>query len=108
MTVTPKILGQEKPTALVSVTLFTVPANSTAEFSIFINNQGVVYDGYTISLVPNGQEVSTSTQLAYNTQIGGQSSTAFSAMYLNSGDSVIVSSSLGTCSFLATGILFSQ
>jgi hypothetical protein len=107
MTATPKILGQAKPPALASVTLFTVPADSTAEFSIFINNQGVVYDGYTISLVPAGQPVSTSTQLAYNTQLGGESSTAFSGLYLNTGDSVIVSSSLGACSFLATGILFS-
>ena len=87
-------------------TLFTVPIGSTAEFSIFITNQDVAYDGYTISLVPYGQSISVSTQLAYNTQLRGQTSTAFSGLYLNSGDSVIVSSSLGTCSFLATGIVF--
>mgnify|MGYP003344755044 FL=1 len=106
MTAKPQILGTAKPLALVPATLFTVPPGATAELSIFINNQDINYDGYTISLVPSGQPITVSTRLAYNTQLAGQSTVSFSALYLNSGDEVVVSSSLGTCSFIATGILF--
>ena len=94
MTAKPQILGTAKPLALVPATLFTVPPGATAELSIFINNQDINYDGYTISLVPSGQPITVSTRLAYNTQLAGQSTVSFSALYLNSGDEVVVSSTL--------------
>lgn len=108
MSATPKILGQAKPTALATVTLFTVDINTTVEFSIFINNQSTAYDGYTISLIPQGMTANSARELAYNTQLAGGATVSFSGLYLNTGDSVTVSSSFGNCAFMATGLVFSQ
>jgi hypothetical protein len=109
MTTSPQILGQQKPTALIETVLFTVLDNNTAEFSIFINNQSQAYDGYTIALVPYGQSGPNSSQyLAFESQLSGGGTVAFSGLYLNSGDTVYVTSNLGNCSFTATGIYFSQ
>ena len=88
MAITPQILGQAKPAALTTVTLFTVASANTVEFSIYISNQSNVYDGYSIALVPFGNLQTPATQLSYNTQIAGGSTAAFSGLYLNSGDSV--------------------
>ena len=107
MAITPKILGQAKPAALTTVTLFTVTSSNTVEFSIYINNQSKLYDGYSIALVPNGSAQTAASQLAFNTQLDGGTTTAFSGLYLNSGDRVLVSSTFGNCSFTATGIDFS-
>ena len=108
MAASPQIIGQTKPPALDTVVLFVVPNGSTAEFSIFINNQSQAYDGYSIALVPNGQMQTPATQLAFLTQLAGGTTAAFSGLYLNSGDSVLVSSTLGSCSFTATGLVFSS
>jgi len=107
MAITPQILGQSKPQANVNTLLFTVASANSVEFSIFINNQGLIYDGYTIAPVPNGQIQQSSNFLAYNTHLIGGGTVAFSGLYLNSGDSVYVTSYLGNCSFTATGIDFS-
>ena len=107
MAITPQILGQAKPVALATVTLFTVASANTVEFSIYISNQSNVYDVYSIALVPFGNVQTPATQLAYNTQIAGGATAAFSGLYLNSGDSVLVSSALGNCGFVATGLDFS-
>jgi hypothetical protein len=107
MSAKPRILGQSKPAALTTVTLFTVDTDTTVEFSIFINNQSTQYDGYTITLIPQGTLASAARELAYNTQLAGGTTNAFSGLYLNSGDSVTASSSLGNCAFMATGIVFS-
>lgn len=107
MAIIPQILGQAKPAALTTVTLFTVASANTVEFSIYISNQSNVYDSYSIALVPSGNLQTPATQLSYNTQIAGGSTAAFSGLYLNSGDSVLVSSALGNCGFIATGLDFS-
>jgi hypothetical protein len=108
MAATPQIFAQLKPSALVNQTLFTVMASSRIEVSIFINNQGTEYDGFNIALIPSGQTGPTPSQfLALNTQLAAGTTVAFSGIYLNQGDSVVVGSSLGNCAFLATGINFS-
>jgi|APCry1669189768_1035252.scaffolds.fasta_scaffold01991_9 hypothetical protein len=108
MAITTQILGQAKPSAATNTMLFTVAGSNSVEFSIYINNQSQVYDGYSIALIPYGQTGPAAQQyLALNTQIAGGATAAFSGLYLNSGDSVIVASTAGNCSFTATGIDFS-
>ena len=104
--ITSQLLGQQKPTAMVDTLLFTVAAQNSVEFSIFIVNQSKDYDGYMIALVPNGTILSPANYLAFNTQLAGGATVAFSALYLNSGDSVYVTSTFGNISFTATGLDF--
>jgi hypothetical protein len=104
----PQILGQVLAPPLVNSTLFAVPDGFTAEFSIFINNRSQEYDGFSIALVPNNAGLPQNNEyLAYRTQLIGGGTVAFSGLYLNSGDTVFVSSDLGNCAFTATGIYFS-
>jgi len=100
----PKILGQNKPDQLIDTNLFTVALNKQVQFSLFVCNQGDNIDRFTIALVPSGGTEDSSTYIASNTPLVGHGVFAASGLYLNSGDRVQVSSTLGTTSFTATGI----
>jgi hypothetical protein len=102
----PKILGQNKPTAMIDTNLFTVATGHQAQVSIFVANQGDDYDRFTIALVPSGQSEQPENYLAYNTPLVANGVLAFSGIYLNSEDRVQVSTLLGQCSFTATGVDF--
>ena len=106
MTDTPMIFGQNKPVKLIDTNLFTVATGHQAQVSIFVANQDVDYDQFTIALIPFDESEQVQNYLAYNTQIIGNGILSFSGIYLNSGDMVKVSTQLGQCSFTATGIDF--
>ena len=110
MSQTPQILGQSLPTAGVDTTLATLPLNGTGQISVYICNQSSAIDTFSVALVPNGQVSPPIDQLynyiAFNTPILGNSVFAYSSLYLNSGDRLQVISTNGSCSFTATGIIF--
>jgi len=108
MSYSSKILGQAKPAALQNQTLFSVSSSNSVECTIFINNQGPIYDGYSIALIQANGTQTPASQLALNTQLAGGTTVAFSGIYLGSDCSVVVSSSLGFCAFTATGLDFSS
>lgn len=101
---TPRILGQNKPDALVNTNLFTVTAGKQAQFSLFVCNQGAAIDRFTIALIPAGEAELPSSYIAYNTPLIGNGVFAASGIYLNGNDQVKVTSQLGQVSFTATGI----
>ncbi len=103
---TPKIFGQQKPDANINTNLFTVTTGHNAQVSIFVANQSEDYDRFTIALIPFSQSQQPENYLAFNTPLSANGVLAFSGIYLNSGDTVFVSTNLGQCSFTATGIDF--
>ena len=105
-TQTSMIFGQNKPDAGIQTNLFTVSSLHQAQVSIFVANQGEEYDRFTIALVPNSVSVQPENYLAYNTPLIGNGVIAFSGIYINEGDQVLVSSTEGNCSFTATGMDF--
>lgn len=105
MAETPCILGQKQPEAGVSVDLFFVPPNSQVQCTIFVANQSSDIERVTISLIPNGSNPGTYNFIASNTPLSANACIAFSGIFLNSGDQVLVKNTFGKCSFTATGML---
>lgn len=103
-TTLPRILGQNKPDALVNTTLFTVTLGNQVQFSMFVCNQDDDMDRFTIALIPNGETESSARYIASNTPLLGHGVFAASGLYLNSGDQVKIQSDRGMISFTATGI----
>ena len=100
----PKIFGQQKPDANIDTNLFTVATSHSAQISIFVANQSNDYDTFTVALVPYSQSEQAENYLAYNTPLVAHGVIAFSGIYLSAGDRVQVSTTLGQCSFTATGL----
>lgn len=101
---TPIIFGQNKPIASQDTNLFTVTSSHQAQFSIFVANQGTAVDYFTIALVPNGQSLQTKNYIAFSTPIPGNGVVSYGSISMGAGDQVRISSSLGQCSFTATGL----
>jgi hypothetical protein len=101
---TPRLLGQNKPDALVNTNLFTVTTGNQVQFSLFVCNQDSEIDRFTVALIPAGEPETLNTYIAYRTPLIGNGVFAASGLYLNSGDQVVVESENGYISFTATGI----
>lgn len=100
----PRILGQNKPDAMVDTTLFTVSSGNQVQFSLFVCNQGDTLDQFTVSLIQSGGLETPATYIAYKTPLIGHGVFAASGLYLSGQDTVLVSSENGNTSFTATGI----
>lgn len=103
-TTLPRILGQNKPDALVNTTLFTVSLDHQVQFSLFVCNQDDDMDRFTIALIPSGETEDTARYIASETPLLGHGVFAASGLYLNGGDTVKIQSLYGHVSFTATGI----
>jgi hypothetical protein len=102
-TTTPQIFGQAKPVANIQTNLLTVANDKQAQISLFVCNQGSVADSFSIELLPSGDSPDPSRYIAYNTPILANGVFAVAGVALNSGDSVLVSTTQGNCSITATG-----
>lgn len=104
-TTAPGILGQNKPSAGVDTNLFTVATGTQVQFNMFICNQAVSQDQFTIALVPSTGIENSSTYIAYNTPVIANGLVSLGGLFLNSGDRVQVLSQNGNISFTATGLV---
>ena len=102
-TTTPRIFGQAKPVAEIQTTLITVANNAQAQVSLFVCNQGDSIDRFSIELIPSGDSPDPSRYIAYLTPILGNAVFAVAGVSMSSGDSIVVVSTNGNCSFTATG-----
>ena len=103
-TTTPRIFGQALPVPLIPTNLLTVANDAQAQISLFVCNQGVTIDQFSIELLPSGDSPDPSRFIAFNTPILGNGVFAVAGVSLNSGDSVVVSTVNGNCSITATGL----
>lgn len=106
MTDIPQIFGQELPPAGIETNLVTVAFTDQAQINIFVANQNTSFDNFSIAVIPYDQSEQPANFIAYQSPIVGGGVVSFSQIYLNSGDRIRVSTLNGTCSFTATGILY--
>jgi|APCry1669192319_1035405.scaffolds.fasta_scaffold04272_2 hypothetical protein len=102
-TTNPRIFGQAKPVQLIPVTLCTIPLAAGAQISLFVCNQDSTVDQFSIELIPSGDSPDPSRYIAYLTPILGNAVFAVAGVSMSSGDSIVVVSTNGNCSFTATG-----
>ena len=103
-TTTPRIFGQALPVANTPTNLLTIAGSTQAQLSMFVCNQGTVYDYFSIELIPSGDSPDPSRFIAFNTPIFPNGVFSVAGVSLNSGDSVVVSTVNGNCSITATGM----
>jgi hypothetical protein len=107
MAETPCILGQAYPKPDTEITLFCVPAASQVQCSIFVSNHSDTVEYISIALVPNGSGEAAYSYIAWNTPMSKNACIAFAGIFLNTNDTVRISSKFGNASFTATGMLMS-
>jgi hypothetical protein len=105
MAQTPIILGQNLPDANIDTNLFTVSVGQQVQFSIFVANQSETLDRITIALIPDSGPETPANYIAYQTPILGNAVMAFSGLFMNASDRVLIRSLNGTTSFTATGVI---
>jgi hypothetical protein len=100
-----KILGKSHPAVTTLTVLYTVPTAKQASSNLFICNQHASNtDTIRIALVPAGESVTSSHYIAYGMSVGAGQTINFTGISLNSGDQILVYSTIAECSFVATGI----
>jgi hypothetical protein len=107
MTDIPQIFGQELPPANIDTNLVTVAFGDQAQINIFVANQSTNFDWFNIAVIPYDQSEQPANYIAYQSPIVGGGVISFAQIYMNSGDRISVTTRYGTCSFTATGILYS-
>jgi hypothetical protein len=98
------VLSEITPAPGVTTLLYQVGSSSTVSGTIFCMNQNNNDDYVGVGLVPQGNVISSSSWIAYNTKIFHGQSLYLQQIYLNSGDSVWVSSQNGTSNFILNGL----
>ena len=106
MTDTPQIFGQQLPPANINTNLMTVANTDEAMVNIFVANQSINFDYFSIAVIPFDLSEQAANFVAYQTPLIGGGIVNFAQIYLNSGDRIQVSTTSGFCSFTATGILY--
>jgi len=98
------ILSELSPTPNVPTLLYTVGNSSTVTGTVFCMNQSNNDDFVGVALVPNASVLSNTMWIAFNTKIYHGQNLYLQQIYLNSGDSVWVSSQHGTSNFIFNGL----
>jgi hypothetical protein len=102
---TPRIFGQLKPSdTSTAQVLYTVPANTRAQVTVFVCNQNADIEFFRIALVPAGGSLIAARYIAWDSPLAGNGVFSVSGIGLNQGDSIWVKSDQGNLSFTATGI----
>ena len=105
MATTYKVLGQSKPTAATTTTLYTVPASTSAVVSsLVITNITNDASNLRIAIQPAGEALADKHYIAYDQQIGAYGSRTYTiGMTLATTDVVSIRDSAGKCSFSLFG-----
>lgn len=97
-------LSELLPPAATPSLLYTVGIGSTATGTVFCMNQNNTDDIVAVGLVPNGNSLTGNCWISFNTTVFHGQSLYLQQIYLNSGDSVWVSSQNGTSNFIFNGL----
>jgi len=104
---TPQIFGQQMPPVNIEANLMTVGGSDQAMVNIFVANQTAEFDFFNIAIIPYDQSEQPANYIAFQTPLVGGGIVSFSQIYLNSNDSIRVSTLYGSCSFTSTGVRYS-
>ena len=101
MPTTYKVLGQSKPTAATTTTLYTVPASTSAVISsLVITNITNDVTNLRIAIQPANEAIADKHYIAYDQQIGAYGSRTYTiGMTLAATDVISIRDSAGKCSF---------
>jgi len=102
-----KILGQKSPAATTDFNLYTVSGSKQAIINCITiaNRDSADAATYQISVRPDGATKTTDHYIAYNVQIGANSSTALNlGITLDTNDVITVQSSTALVTFHAYGV----
>lgn len=105
MTITYKVLGQSNPSAITNTTLYTVPAaTSTVASTLQVCNLNSSVATFRLAVRPAGASLANVHYQAYDTQIPGNDSLAFTiGITLAATDVVTVYANTATVSFSLFG-----
>jgi len=106
MAMTYKILGQKSPAATTDFNLYTVSGSKQAIINcITVANRDANSATYRISVRPDGATLTTDHYIAYDVQIGSNSSVSLNlGLTLDTNDVITVQSSSGLVTFNAYGV----
>ncbi len=101
-----KILGQKSPAAATDFNLYTVSGSKQAIINcITVANRAADSATYRISVRPDGATLTTDHYIAYDVQVGSNSTTALNlGITLDTNDVITVQSSTATITFNAYGV----
>ena len=101
-----KILGQKSPAATTDFNLYTVSGSKQAIINcITVANRDANSATYRISVRPDGATLTTDHYIAYDVQIGSNSSVALNlGLTLDTNDVITVQSSTALVTFNAYGV----
>ena len=106
MAQTYKVLGQKSPAATTDFNLYTVSGSKQAIINcITVANRDANSATYRISVRPDGATLTEDHYLAYDVQVGSNSSVALNlGITLDTNDVITVQSSSGLVTFNAYGV----
>jgi len=106
MAMTYKVLGQKSPAATTDYNLYTVSGSKQAIINcITVANRDGNSGTYRISVRPDGATLTSDHYIAYDVQVGSNSSTALNlGITLDTNDVITVQSSSGLVTFNAYGV----
>jgi hypothetical protein len=106
MAMTYKILGQKSPAATTDFNLYTVSGSKQAIINcITVANRDANAATYRISVRPDGATLTTDHYIAYDVQIGSNSSVSLNlGLTLDTNDVITVQSSTALVTFNAYGV----
>jgi hypothetical protein len=107
MAIACKLLGKDKPAATTYAVLYTVPADTEAQLVIYVTNQTTTTETYRVALVLTGGNTNPPDAddfIAYNTNLPPGVADKFDGICLATGDMVVIYSTGGNISFVATGL----
>jgi hypothetical protein len=101
-----KILGQKSPAAATDFNLYTVSGSKQAIINcITVANRAADSATYRISVRPDGATLTTDHYIAYDVQVGSNSTTALNlGITRDTNDVITVQSSTATITFNAYGV----
>ena len=101
-----KILGQKSPAAATDFNLYTVSGSKQAIINcITVANRDANSATYRISVRPDGATLTTDHYIAYDVQVGSNSSVALNlGLTLDTNDVITVQSSTALVTFNAYGV----
>ena len=102
MTLVP-LLIETKPTADIDTVLYTTGVGETVQGTIFCMNQNETNDKISVALVSNGNVLSDSSYICYETTAYYGQSIYLQQIYIGSLDSIYIKSQNGTSNFIFTG-----
>jgi hypothetical protein len=93
-----------KPSATTNTTVYTCPASTQAQLSLFICNQTTSSDTVRVAIIPSGGTIATTDYLLYDAAITADTPITIDKICLPAGAFIQVYTTNARCSFVPSGI----